>query len=332
MVMHRALLASAIAFVAATFALDASAQPALPGVEKTPDGISSVRADPSRGRSSVWTDSQLRAAEPVPLPVVDPQAVLAGSGARSAGPPSAGATESGAAPQGPGRRSGNVRNYPQTMVGRLYFNASGDKPGWGHLCTAQFVASNVILTASHCVQDDKPPYAYHSNYLFSLQYEQGAASKKYGWKCQANMTGWAQPNDGRYLWDYAMIMTDAPSEVGWFGLQWNWSGKYNRATKIGYPSGSFKGEIIQVDPGPIVLKDRLVEMHHGNKDIQHGSSGGAYVGDYSTTFANNANHLISSESFSLGEAGETSGVSYGPYYTDDIFKLYNYTKAGCRNP
>jgi hypothetical protein len=67
-------------------------------------------------------------------------------------------------------------------------------------------------------------------------------------------------------------------------------------------------------------------------NVQHGSSGGGWVGDYSKNPRDNTrNHIISSESFSNGEAGETSGISYGPYYTEGILSLLNYVKAGCRN-
>jgi hypothetical protein len=332
--MRFATLAPAAAIMAATglMVINSSAQAPAPAGETAPEGISSVRADPGQGRSSAWSAARMREAQPITLPVADPEAVRSAYKARGAGPPASGATQEGKPAPGLGRRSGNVRSFPLTQVGRLYFNAPGDKPGWGHTCTAQFIAQNIILTAAHCVQDDTPPYAYHTNYLFSLEYEQGAAKRRYGWKCQANMKAWAQQSPARYLFDYAMIQTDGASEVGWFGLQWNWMGTYNRATKIGYPSGSFKGEVIQVDAGPLSVRDGLVELNHGNKDVQHGSSGGGYVGDYSTNPNGNANHIISSESFSRGEAGETSGIGYGPYYTEQIFTLFNYTKAGCKNP
>jgi hypothetical protein len=130
-----------------------------------------------------------------------------------------------------------------------------------------------------------------------------------------------------------MLKLDGKSEVGWFGLAWGWAGQYHRATKIGYPNGDFKGEVIQVDAGPLSVKDGLVELRHGNRHVQHGSSGGGYVGDYSTNSNGDDNHIISSESFSPGgEAGETSGIGYGPYYTDEIFSLFKYANAGCREP
>jgi V8-like Glu-specific endopeptidase len=321
-----AIVAATSALTSVFLAIDSSAQPS----SRRDEEISSIQIEPSQGRASLWTEAWLRDAQALPLPVADPEAVRAEFKARFTGPPGGGSTEQGAPPPELGRRSGDVHSFPLNRVGRLFFNEPGDAPGKGHVCTAQFVAQNVLLTASHCVQGMKPPYAYHKNFMFDLQYEKGTSSRKYGTKCVANKKAWAQDSAARYLWDYAMILTDAPSDSGWFGLEWNWSNKYRRATKIGYPSGSFNGQIIQVDAGPLSVTKGLVEMHHGNKQVQHGSSGGGYVGDYSTDGKSNANHIISSESFSRGEEGETSGISYGPYYTEELLSLLNYTKAGCR--
>lgn len=322
--------AAAVALVGLA-AVHSAAQPPASAGGIEDEMISSVRAAPSQARSSVWTTASMRTAEPVALPVANPEAVRSGFQRRTAPPQASGGTDAGKPAPQLGKQSGNVRLYPLTMTGRLFFNEANDKPGWGHLCTAQFVAPNVILTASHCVQDDKPPYAYHTNFMFSLEYERGASPRQYGWKCVGNKKGWAQPGAARYLYDYAMIQTDGTSEVGWFGLQWNWLGNYHAATKIGYPSGSYEGEVIQVDAGPLSVTDGIVELKHGNMHVQHGSSGGGYVGDYSKNPQDNTrNHIISSESFSNGEAGETSGIGYGPYYTEGVFSLLNYVKAGCK--
>jgi hypothetical protein len=307
-------------------AIHAEAQAPSRDASKDED-ISSIRAEPGQGRSSVWTAARIREAQPVPPPIADPAAVRAEFKARRPSPPTSGTEPSG--PTNLGRQSGNVRFFPLTMAGQLFFNEPSDKPGWGHACTAQFVASNVILTASHCVQDETPPYAYYKNFAFRLEYEQGKTKRQYGFNCVANLKGWAQPGAGHYLYDYAMIQTDAPSDVGWFGMQWSWwVGQFDRATKIGYPSGSDKGEVIQIDAGPLSVTDGIVELKHGNMHVQHGASGGAWIGDYSTNPVSNLNHIISSQSFSRDE---TSGISYGPYYTDSVLTLLNYVKAGCRN-
>jgi hypothetical protein len=332
--MRFAIPGAAAAMMGATglMIIASSAQP--PGPDAAALGFSSIHAALGQGRSSVWTEARMREAQPVPLPIADPQSVRAEYKARSAGPTATGATSEGKPPPELGRRSGNVRMFPLTRAGRLYFNQAADKPGVGHFCTAQFVDRDIILTAAHCVQDDTPPYAYHTNFAFYLGYEGSATKRTYGWKCVATKKAWAQQGPAHRLFDYAMIQTDAPSDVGWFGLAWNWVGQYHRATKIGYPSGSFEGKVIQVDIGSLSVHDGLVELNHGNRDVQHGSSGGGYVGDYSSNPNGDANHIISSESFSPGpgETGETSGIGYGPYYTEEIFSLLKYTKAGCKNP
>jgi hypothetical protein len=317
---------TAAAVVAASVAivLHASAQPSLSADD--PERISSVRAEPSQGRSSVWTDIAIQNAQPAPVPKADPEEVRAAFKFRRLGPASRGATDPGE-PTELGRQSGDVRLYPLTIAGQLFYHTPSDQPGMGNACTAQFVAPNVILTAAHCVQDDQPPYSYHSNFMFALEYEQHAALRKFGYRCVANKKGWATPGPAHYLYDYAMIQTDAVANVGWFGMQWNWNGLYQQATKIGYPSGSLGGEVIQVDEGPLSVVDGIVELKHGNKNVQHGASGGGWIGDYSTNPRDIAkNHVISVQSFSHDE---TSGISYGPAFTDSIVSLLNYVKAGC---
>src|SRR5581483_4951969 len=147
----------------------------------------------------------------------------------------------------------------------------------GYWCSAQFIGRNLVLTASHCVQEEKPPYRYYRAFAFYLQYERQKWAHAFGSQCVGNPKGWAQPSQARYVFDYAMILTDAPSDVGWFGTQWGWEGKFNRATKIGYPHGVSGGQVVQVDVGPITIQDGIVELRHGNKAEQAGSSGGAWV-------------------------------------------------------
>ena len=331
--MRPAVIAPASAIMAATALLALGTHAQTPPVfEGSPEGISSIRAESSLGRSAAWSEESMRSAQPAPLPTADPDAVRAAFRSRGfSGHVLGGQTEDGPAPAGLGRQSGDVHSFPLSMVGRLFFNEDGDAPGVAHSCTAQFVDQNVILTASHCVQDDKPPFAYHKNFAFALQYDRRTMRHVYHWGCLGNPKGWAQESAARYLYDYAMIQTDTPSDVGWFGLQWNWVGMYNRATKVGYSSGSLAGEVVQVDAGPLTVSDGLVELKHGNKNVQHGSSGGGYVGDYSTVFHGKENHIISSESFSRGKDGETSGIGYGPYYTDGLQSLLNYVKNGCKS-
>ena len=327
----RIILVAAAIVMTAIMAVYSSAQGPAPPGETEPEGYSSIRAEPTRERSFVWTEAAMLDAQPVPLPVADPDAVRTTFTARSAGPPESGATDEGGPSHTLELRPGDVRFFPLTRVGRLYFNKPDDPPGRGNICTAQFVASDVILTAAHCIQDDRPPYPYYRNFMFALQYEQGTTRRRYGVICAGNKKAWAQPNPQRWLYDYAMILTDAPSDVGWFGFQWNWIGKYRSATRIGYPRGSLKGEVVQVDNGPLSVTNGIVQLKHGNMDDQHGSSGGGYVGAYSTESRSDRNSIISLQSFSHGKGGETSGIGYGPYFTEQIFDLFKYVRAGCRN-
>src|SRR5262245_22526431 len=59
----------------AASAANAQAQPR-PG-DQGPEGLSSARPEAGAGKADVWTAEKMRRAEPVPLPKVDPEAVLA---------------------------------------------------------------------------------------------------------------------------------------------------------------------------------------------------------------------------------------------------------------
>jgi hypothetical protein len=56
-----------------------------------------------------------------------------------------------------------------------FFRAENDPPGLVHLCAAEFVAHNIILTSAHCVQEGAPPYRYHKDFAFAAQYQHGIA-------------------------------------------------------------------------------------------------------------------------------------------------------------
>jgi hypothetical protein len=267
----------------------------------------------------------MREAAPMPLPAVDPNEVRARPKKRSMNPPTSGSSEAKDVASRLARYSGNPSSMPLKWVGELFFN----KPGKGRFrCTAQFVSSNVILTAAHCVRDEESGQFY-KDFRFALQYNEGKFSHLYGYKCVASKNGWVRHDASHWDWDYAMLLADQPSRDGWFGTQWNWRGRYDRATKIGYPGGILNGEVIQVDSGPLTFTDddeEIARLVHGKPQKQGGTSGGAWVGDYSTS-DNQKNHVISVSSHTRGN-DET--VIYGPYLDDSFKDLFNYTARGCR--
>lgn len=288
------------------------------------DTIGSAHATPGERAVDHWTPEVMSAAVQAPKPNVDPSTIHIPPGTARAGM-NPGATPSevtAAASQMHERAAGDVNTVPLVFAGKMFFS----KPSGDFVCSAQFISKNVLLTAAHCVRDDQTG-AFWKNITFFLQYDRGRASAKYTQNCVATYNSWVQPGNEKYLSDFAMIQVNSGSRTGWFGTQWDWQGAYNHATKIGYPGGIAEGQVIQVLPGPISVSGGIVELRHGDKHAQGGSSGGAWIGDYDTRGDPARNHIISVESF--GFDGQP-GVDYGPYFDDRVKKLFDYVSNGCK--
>jgi hypothetical protein len=288
------------------------------------DSIGSAHASPGERAADHWTPEAMSAAVMAPKPNVDPSTIHIPPGAnRSAQHP--GALASGvtaATSKMHVRAAGDVNSMPLIFAGKMFFT----KPEGDYMCSAQFISKDVLLTAAHCVRDDKSG-DFWKNITFFLQYDKGKASAKYTQNCAATFNTWVQDSSDKYLSDFAMIQVSDDSKTGWFGTQWDWQGSYDKATKIGYPVGISKGEVIQVLPGPISITDGIVELRHGDPNEQGGSSGGAWIGDYDTKGDADHNHIISVESF--GYDGKP-GVDYGPYFDDRVKQLFDYVSNGCK--
>ena len=132
-----------------------------------------------------------------------------------------------------------------------------------------------------------------------------------------------QPGNDKYLSDFAMILVNENSKTGWFGTEWDWQGAYKTATKIGYPVGIARGEVIQVLPGPISVSEGIVELRHGDPNKQGGSSGGAWVADYDTQADpkhDGIHHRV---------VGFEDSRSLRPYFDDRVKQLYDHVSNGC---
>jgi hypothetical protein len=293
--------------------------------DESPEAMSSARPAPGESRSGGWTRSRMRDAKPVPLPNVDPSEVQEPPRKRNTPPPLEGSSGAKDARGGVARYSGNPNSVPLKWAGTLFFNKPGDRPGEFHRCTAQFVSADVLLSAAHCARDEDTG-AFFTNFRFALQFDKGNYSRLYGYKCVATKNGWLKRVGGpsHWAWDFATILMDGSSRTGWFGWQWNWRGKYEEATKIGYPGGLVSGRVIQVDAGPLSFTENgsIVRLLHGKQAEQAGTSGGAWVGDFGK-----GNYVISVSSFTRGQ---DESIIYGPYFDDSLKQLFDYTARGCR--
>jgi hypothetical protein len=285
-------------------------------------GINSIKPErPAQGQTvRVWNPVRIRNAQPLPLPRLDPGAVNIRPLPRTARPPA-----EIVAPNDIVRRDktvpANLSVPPLKWAGKFFFTS----PKGDGVCSAQFIAPHVILTAAHCVRDQVTG-TYNSNLMFALQYHNGVSSRRYGWKCVATPDGWIQSSREAYRWDYAMVLVDESTATGNFGWQANWQDTTDSIYKIGYPVAISSGQVMQVDNGPLTLHDGLVSLRHGNPKNLEGSSGGAWVARYRPSDSRDVNYAISVSSFYLTGAPD---VAYGPAFGPEFKRLLEYVSSGC---
>ena len=247
--------------------------------------------------------------------------------------------------------TGDMNAPPLEWAGKL----RGKTPdGSGFYCSAQFIAPRVLLTAGHCIRNLKDN-TFNSDFAFFLQYQSGGWTHVYHGLCWsvpaayslppdfASHTGEQQQRDvfTADQYDYGMILVDTPSTTGYFhGWAGSWKeGDWHGATKIGYPADVAAGQLIQLAHGALIFADdipllgarafpRLLALWQDNPRLTEGTSGGGWVGNFSTQEGPQSNVLISLTSFYFRDHPE---MSYGPQFDQQIFQqmLDHVAAGGC---
>jgi hypothetical protein len=218
--------------------------------------------------------------------------------------------------------SGNPALAPYKWMGMLIVqNPLANKPGLG-LCTGEFIAPNVVMTAGHCLRDlpENPtgPWPDPTKATFWLQYQNRSGipfkvlcgEVNPGWQVPQNFTQLSSNDQTAALerafeHDYAMLLVDGTSPTGAMPYALDWKGKYDHAVAIGYPADILENTIIQNMPGLIFSADAIPIGYSGNIIGQwspvtkalEGMSGGAWVAHPDASEAAGHNVLIAVTSF-----------------------------------
>ncbi len=237
--------------------------------------------------------------------------------------------------------AGNPAVAPLKWVGLLVFEHADGKT---FACTAQFISPKVLLTAAHCIRDNTTGQWYDTSKMnFYLQYQNREASEIYDVICASHLAGYVPKlspsanDDEKYFafenatqFDYAMILVNHDSKTGQFKVETDWLGKHPEANQIGYPGAIEGGMIVQQDPGRLAFslsQPGVVILMHTNPNMTQGTSGGAWIANFSTSENPDENVVIG-----LTSEGSPNwpGVTFGPYFKQQTYgSLFDYVSKGC---
>ena len=253
--------------------------------------------------------------------------------------------------------TGNPSLAPLKWVGLLISpDPTKDHPNQAAECTGQFIKSNIVLTAAHCIKDipDNPtgPWFDLSKQTFVLQYQNGEGSHTFKTVCAATAPGWTLPSNYATLkggqkgqaqraaseHDFALVLVDGNSPTGTMPYALDWKGKASAAVRVGYAADILNGEIIQQAEGIVFFSNaipmfpeappNLVVHWQSVTDLSQGSSGGGWIANFSTDDSANNNILIAVTSFGNSDY---PGAVMGAYLTAAEFNpLLAYVSNGCK--
>jgi hypothetical protein len=252
--------------------------------------------------------------------------------------------------------TGNPSLAPLKWVGLLAVPDPTDKDPRAIVeCTGQFIKPNVVLTAAHCLRDlaDKPtgPWPDVTKGTFWLQYQnqEGAPFKIL---CGAVNPLWTLPgnfasmktsdkDDAKLVadeHDFAMLLTDGESPTGVMPYALDWKGKYGYATRVGYASDILNGQIVQKSGGALFFADAIPMLDKSypaivvqwapTTELTFGTSGGAWIVNFSTTEGKDKNALIAVTSFQFTNYPGGEGAAY--LTAAEFNPLLAYVSDGCK--
>ncbi|MFO0966442.1 MAG: trypsin-like peptidase domain-containing protein [Gemmataceae bacterium] len=201
----------------------------------------------------------------------------------------------------------NIAVSPYQYGGKLFFKGSD---GLTYVGSAQFVGEyNIILTAAHCVRDNKTG-AFFSNFRFYRAFKNGSYAKLFLVNAWGTKVGWvSDPPNRRY--DFAFLRTTDDSDVGYLGYKTFQS--ENSWNAFGYPHNYGNNQIMQTvngSRGEVV--GGTVQML-GNP-MRSGNSGAARFIEVSS----NNRQVLGNDAF---HKDGDSANEWGPQFDNSTFTL-----------
>jgi len=281
--------------------------------------------------ATYWTRERMLAAEPVPVPVLTPDAVKPPTGPQ--GPPGRvnpvrppGRAVQASPFADPGAEAtawpGPATSWPAATMGRIFYT---DSDGRDNSCSGTAIGSpskRVVFTAGHCVARYGQWFNLHP-WTFVPGYDNGNApfGQWTAWQLWT-MTAWLFNDDRTQDLGAAVMNTNGSGQqlgdvVGGMGIEWNWP--FNQYEfQFGYPARyPFNGSTLMHCTGD-TFDDAGFEGI--NCDMNWGASGGAWLDDFSGTYGwlNGVNSWL----FYLAATGRVYKWN-SPYFGDNVGGLYD---------
>jgi len=257
----------------------------------------------------------------------------------------------------PEASTGNPSLPPLKWVGLLVVpHPTPQDPHQIKTCTAQFISATVLLTAAHCLKDlpadPMGPWPDVTKGTFWLQYQNDEGTP-FKIVCGATNPKWTLPAEYTVMtpsqqkvamnaaWqhDFAMILVEGKSPTGAMRYALDWKGKMHEAVRVGYPHAILGSAIVQQVPGTVFFADQIqmdpdllpnIVVQWGPlTDFTRGSSGGAWIANFSTTDGPNNNVLIAVTSFYYTDM--FPGAMFAAYLTSTEFNpMLTSVTNGCK--
>ncbi len=141
-----------------------------------------------------------------------------------------------------------------------------------------------------------------------------------------------------YQHDFAMLLVDGSSTTGVMPYALDWKGKVNYVTRVGYAGDILDGQIVQKSGGALFFADaipmlpksypNIVVQWAPITDLTEGTSGGAWIANFSTTEGGSNNILVAVTSFQFTEYPGGEGAAY--LTAAEFNPLLTFVANGCK--